>query len=141
MTARVDGLRSRRGKLLTALVVTAALLVGATGVHAAQTWTSGTVTSGSEEYKIFSTKRYPTMPVYFQQTGSSPTAAMRYRLADCFSAVALTGYKTLGNGQGYTWSTQPPCFRIMARRAQPADTNGWWVPGSGNTTFNLYIRW
>lgn len=104
---------------------------------------NGTIDSGGA-IKYFSTQRVPTQQVRMKLV-SAGDAKIRFRLYNCADLAfnAAEGPEHVSNEANFTnqpYAGNQICFRVSARRTNPADTNGW-LFGNGTTTFTGRIQW
>lgn len=123
-----------RKKILSAVVLAAALAVGGTAsAYAATAGYSGQVDSGGA-IKYFENQRTSTLVVSNHLTAGN--GGVTQGLYSCTNFSPIPGVAdlnfTAGQTRSYSSSSQNKCFRIKMSRTNPADTNGI-LPGSGVT--------
>ena len=129
--------RARRWRTLAAsLVGVAGLALLANPAASLQKfeWSRG-VTSDSTAYRSVVTCYHAAGTIGIRQTYATGRAAGTYRLQNVRTS-GLSSPKATSSGGLVQWTNVKAASHTMqVRRLHPADTNGWWSPGSGVTTF------
>ncbi|HSK24957.1 MAG TPA: hypothetical protein VK906_17360 [Egicoccus sp.] len=134
---------SRRELRVGLVAVVAMATLFGSAASAAEGDLNGTIDSGGK-IKYFETQRVPTQQVRIKLVRAGD-AKIRYRLYNCanFNFNANEGPEHTSNEANFVnqpYAGNQICFRVSARRTNPANTNGP-LPGSGTTTFEGRIQW
>jgi hypothetical protein len=134
--ARPKPSRLRRGAVAALLAVVAAAGLMAAPADALQkfTWSKG-VTSDSTAFRSVVTCYHPSGTMGVRQTYGTNGAAGSSRLQNVNYRTYTTVKSTSSGGLIQWTNVASGSHTLQVRRLHPADSNGYWVAGSGVTTF------